>query len=107
MSTNTSSHHISKSPQGELPQAAQKRDIAGVASQTCDATMNFIRENLATSTMIAVGLGIGVGIVLSKVIAESVPSPSPQSSMEAFGQRLVDSISTALPDAIAKHLPGN
>lgn len=86
-----------------IPQDA----LVDAATQTCDATMNFVKENPVTATMVAAGLGVGVGIVLSKMIAESIPKPRTRSTIESIGQQVMDSLSNTLPDMIAKHLPGN
>ena len=55
------------------------------------------------STALAVfGAGLGVGVMIGMALADVRPAHRTNNSMEAFGQRMLDSIATVVPDAVSQ-----
>jgi hypothetical protein len=69
--------------------------------------VEIAREYPLSSMLVVFGVGLGVGVLLSQVVAgplSHLMQPEPTMT-ERLGRQMLDYLSNALPESIAKQLP--
>ena len=88
------------------------QQAASAQSHRSREFLDEVRETVAhpvqshpiSTTLLVFGAGLGLGALIGSMITESAPPKRHMSQAEMLGRSLLDSLSAAMPDALARHL---
>ena len=74
--------------------------------EALEKPVEIAREYPLSSMLLVFGAGLGVGVLISNVLAGPINQMMHQETMtERLGRQMMDYLSSALPESIARQLP--
>lgn len=80
-------------------------ETRGALGRCCDQMTEAVEGSPASAVLIAFGAGIGLGLLAAMTLSQPAPSRGfNRATAENLGRRILDSISSAIPDPISSRL---